>query len=129
MEEKRKSTRVQSNIIARVRILIPEETFSPYNHEAVIQDISQRGMKLRTTDIDDATYKMLLSSTRLVRVTLTPPGIEKAHTLFGRIVWLDYDNLGRIPVTNYGINFEKITEEDTKTVNLCIKAVTESTHE
>jgi len=59
--------------MAQVKILVPEQTFTPLVHEAMIMDMSVRGMKLRTWEIDQAAYKMLLSSTRLIRVTFTPP--------------------------------------------------------
>ena len=127
--ERREFKRYPSNVITRVRVLVPEETFSPYVHEAVIMDISERGMKLRTQDIDEATYKMLLGSTRMVRITFTPPETEKAHTLFGKIVWIDYNNLVHPPITKYGICLENISEEDRRVIHLCLKTLSEATRE
>jgi hypothetical protein len=118
--DKRQHVRFPSNVIARVRILIPEQTFTPFTHEAIILDLSEQGMKMRTFDIDVSTFKLLMSNTRMVRVTFTPPNTEKAHTLFGRIVWLDYNNLTTPPTIQYGIALEPTNENDKKVIQSCI---------
>jgi len=121
--ERRQYSRLSSDVIVRVRILIPEQTFTPFTHEAVIVDLSERGMKLRTQDIDEATYKMLLHSTRMVRITFTPPATQKAHTLFGKIVWVDYNNLVHPPLTQYGISLEKINDIDKEVIQKCLETL------
>lgn len=128
-EERRQDKRYESHLKARIRILIPEETFTPFSHEGVILDMSRRGMKVKTWDIDEATYKMLLTSTRQVRITFNPPKSDEAHTLFGRIVWLDFNNLGRMPIMSYGIHFEQPSGDDEEIIGKCLKAFEEHKRE
>jgi hypothetical protein len=119
--DKREYLRYQSSVIARVRIIIPEQTFTPFTHDAIILDMSELGMKLRTYDIDISTFKLLMSSTRMVRITFTPPSTEKAHTLFGKIVWLDFNNLTSPPTIQYGVALEPTDEKDKNVIRTCTK--------
>lgn len=121
--ERRTEQRLGCHISAKVRIIIPEETFTPLQHEAVILDISSRGMKLRTWEIDTTTYHKLLISSRLVRISLLPPGAEKPYTLFGKIHWFDFNNMEKIPITTYGIQFEETTKEDNEVIQKCLLAI------
>ena len=127
--ERRQYLRLSSDVIARVRILIPEQTFTPFIHEAAIVDLSERGMKLRTNDIDEAVYKMLLHSTRMVRITFTPPATQKAHTLFGKIVWIDYNNLACPPLTQYGVLLEHTDDKDREVIQKCLETLSHKNKE
>jgi len=127
--ERRQYLRLSSDVIARVRILIPEQTFTPFTHEAAIVDLSERGMKLITQDIDEAAYKMLLLSTRMVRITFTPPATQKAHTLFGKIVWVDYNNQVHPPLTQYGVSLEKINDIDKEVIQKCLETLSRKNKE
>ncbi len=126
-QERRSYKRIPVQLKARVRIIIPEETFTPFSHEGTILDMGPRGIKLKTWDIDDATYKMLLTSTRQVRITFTPPNSQLAHTFFGKIVWIDFNNTANPPITIYGVYLEKPTEEDIKVIELCLKTYQDET--
>jgi len=119
--DRRKSERIRVQIRARIRILIPEESFSPFSHEGVIQDISLTGLKLKTWDVDEASYEILQSAEKHVRITFNPPNSRIAHILFGEIVWIDFNNTGRNPHTVYSIKFENLTERDREVIRLCQK--------
>ncbi len=127
--ERREFQRYASYVIARIRVLIPEETFSPFSHDALILDISEKGMKVESHDVDDPFYKMLLSAPRMVRITFTPPETEKAHTLFGKIAWIDYNNKVNPPILKYGIYFEPVDEEDKRVIHLCLKSLSQGIQE
>ena len=121
--ERRAEKRLECHISAKVRVIIPEETFTPFQHEAFILDISLRGMKLRTWEIDKAAYHKLLISSRMVRIAFLPPGGEKPYTLFGIIHWFDFNNREETPITTYGIHFEETTKEDNEVIQQCIQAI------
>jgi len=121
--ERRTDQRLACHISANVRIIIPEETFTALQHDSIILDISSRGMKLRTWEIVKATYQKLLSSSRMVRISFLPPGGEKPYTLFGKIHWFDFNNMGKTPITTYGIRFEETTKEDNKVIQQCLQAI------
>jgi PilZ domain-containing protein len=124
-EEKRSNPRIDFEIKAFVRVVFPEQTFTPFRSDGIIENISRRGMKFETKDISAKTYKMLLGSPRNMRISFTPPGYEKKHTLFGKIVWIDFNNLEEIPVTHLGMCFEKLSEEDVEVVDYCINLAKE----
>jgi hypothetical protein len=120
-EEQRKYRRINVNITASIRIIFPEYTFTPFSCEGIIRDLSQRGMKLIADKIDQQTYTRLLGAPRDIRITITPPEKEDTHTLFGKIVWIDFNNRGPTPVTTLGICFEQLHEEDNEVLEYCIR--------
>jgi hypothetical protein len=124
--ERRTENRCPCHIPAQVKILVPEETFTPFQFTSIISDISERGMKLQTWEIDTATYHKILTSSRLIRVTFQIPETEKSHILFGKIHWLDFNNKVKIPITTYGIQYEEITEEDKEVIHQCLLAITQN---
>jgi hypothetical protein len=123
--ERRLDARFPCHISADVKILVPEQTFTPFQFKSVIMDISERGMKLQTWEIDTNTYRKILSSSRLIRVTFQVPETEKNHTLFGKIHWLDFNNKVKIPITTYGIHFEEPNEGDKVVIHQCLLAITQ----
>jgi hypothetical protein len=54
-------------IRASFSIVVPEETFSPQVHPAIVCDVSERGAMV-VADFPEATYRALLTATRYCRL-------------------------------------------------------------
>ncbi|MEN6627577.1 MAG: PilZ domain-containing protein [Candidatus Sumerlaeia bacterium] len=87
---RRVSRRFQAAIKARLRILFPEETFTPIEYECVTQDVSESGMRIVVDRLPTALYFKLMASIRYARISLLDPCGGGDVKLTGKIVWIDY---------------------------------------
>jgi hypothetical protein len=100
---------VRVSFQVEVKVLFPEETFTPVQLEGVTQDISHHGMRVRIPGLAEDVYGKILRSVRNAQVLLTPPGHSEPITVRGRIVWLDYDSHAR--QCTFGITLENTPDE------------------
>jgi hypothetical protein len=90
--ERGPSRRIQIGLNVKLRILIPEETFTPIEYDCVTQDISETGMRIKVDRLTTTLYLKLLESTRYARISLANPRGGDEIKLTGKIVWLDYQS-------------------------------------
>lgn len=112
-KERRHYPRLKIEAPTTFTILIPTETFSPYNFKATTTDISLGGLCMRTGQIDKSNYLTLIREVRYVKLDLTLPNLEDPLHLRGRVAWWDFhDARGTKPsFCMLGIAFHTFTEE------------------
>jgi hypothetical protein len=103
--------RVKADIPCTVQILAPEETFSPYQFEGSILDISQAGIGLAVPEMPLSVYTLLLRGKQYTRITADLPGSDGDTRIFGRVVWLDYRDGEDRPLCRLGIAVEQNTPQ------------------
>ncbi len=81
--------RLKANIPCIAQILAPEETFSPYQCEGTILDISRAGIGLAVPEMPQSVYSTLLRDRPYTRIITELPGIRSETRIFGRTVWVD----------------------------------------
>ncbi len=119
--ERRIENRIKTKISVRTRILESGHTGKPYVHDAYVIDISRRGARILTLDLDDASFEMLGSPEKTICITLTPPLSLIARSFCARIMWINYENTIHDPVAFYGIQFDNLSEKDKCILDECLK--------
>ena len=119
--ERRIENRFRTKISARTRILDSGQTGKPYVHDACVIDISRSGARILSLDLDDASFEMLGSPEKTIRITLTPPFSLIARSFCARIIWINYENTFHDPVAFYGIQFDNLSEKDKCILDECLK--------
>lgn len=109
--ERRKHPRFTVQVPATVRVIVEEQTFSPYQFDGTCQNLSRSGALLIIADMPRATYLTLIQRPRYVRFTCRLPGQEENITLFGKLVWYDWQGGTPKPTCKLAIAFEPMKEE------------------
>lgn len=109
--ERRRVRRFDVELPVTVRILVEEQTFSPFSFEGVCSNISGSGALAKVRDMTMETYKLLIHRSRYVRLTCNPEGREKPLLLFGKVVWYDYKEAPAPSICQLGINFEQMEDD------------------
>lgn len=112
---------VRLAVEAKVRILFPEETFTPCPADGMAQDLSITGMRIVTTDIPEKFYQRLMQSVHFAKVTLQLPGRPDEITFHGRIAWMDFNNQVSPPRCTLGFVFENLGAEEIQALEESIK--------
>ena len=116
MKDARRTKRVQARLDVKVLVLLPEQTFRPEEVDGYTADISERGMMIYLPGMDEPYYKKLLTQQRWAKVFLPPPQKVDMGPLIGKIVWIDYDARGSVPICKMGVFFDNLTDEEKKTL-------------
>lgn len=105
---KRKYPRVAVELETEMSVLIPESTFQPIVHSAIVTDLSERGamVKLR---LDDEVYRTLLQKTRYCRLAFRGTK-EIPEKLIGKAVWIQPEQHGQETTYKIGLFFEDIPQ-------------------
>jgi hypothetical protein len=126
MKDHRQTKRVKARLDAKVLVLLPEETFRPEEADGYTADISERGMMIYLPGMNEEYYKKLLTQQRWAKVFLPPPQLVEMGPLIGKIVWIDYDNRGDLPICKMGIFFDSANEEEKKALSQLVRVVADS---
>ena len=126
MKDARRTKRVQVRLDVKVLVLLPEETFRPEEVDGYTADISERGMMIYLPGMDEPHYKKLLTQQRWAKVFLPPPQKVAMGPLIGKIVWIDYDARGNLPICKMGVFFDTINEEEKKTLRELVELLAKS---
>jgi hypothetical protein len=110
-EERRRLPRVQVGSPVTVRILVEEQTFSPFQFEGRCENLSRSGALATVQGLTKDTYRLLIQRPRFVRITTDVPGREQPLVLFGKIVWYNFREDPPTPVCELGVSFESMQEE------------------
>jgi hypothetical protein len=112
MKESRRTKRIRARLDVKVLILLPEETFRPEEADGHTADVSERGMMIYLPGMIEPYYKKLLTQQRWAKVFLPPPQLVPMGPLIGKIVWIDYDARGSLPICKMGVFFDNLKEEE-----------------
>jgi hypothetical protein len=121
MKDARRTKRVQVRLDVKVLVLLPEETFRPEEVDGYTADISERGMMIYLPDMGEPYYKKLLTQQRWAKVFLPPPQKVAMGPLIGKIVWIDYDARGSVPICKMGVFFDNLTDDEKKTLSQLVE--------
>ncbi len=121
MKDARRTKRVQVRLDVKVLVLLPEETFRPEEADGYTADISERGMMIYLPDMGEPYYKKLLTQQRWAKVFLPPPQKVDMGPLIGKIVWIDYDARGSVPICKMGVFFDNLTDEEKNTLSQLVE--------
>ena len=101
--DRRRTPRFEAEADVLLSILFPEETFSPQRLPGTTMDVSQSGVRLRTTYIPKDLYRKLIHAVRHAKVEYFVGGEKTAETQ-GQIVWMDFRE-GDPPECQIGVSF------------------------
>jgi hypothetical protein len=119
----RKNLRHEVNLPVIVRVLIEEQTFTPYHLRGACRDINMAGALVEVEDLTRETYMLLIKKQRYIRLICGIPGREYPLMLFGRVVWYDYQSDCEDALCRMGIAFEPMKEETDKILREYIDTV------
>jgi len=109
--ERRKHPRFQLELPARINVLLEELTFSPLQFEGTFLNISRAGALAVVRGLTKEAYIKMIQRPRYVRAVCQLPESEKPITLFGKLVWYDYQSEAGGSVCRLAITFEQMREE------------------
>lgn len=112
-DERRRYPRLKYKADVSFTILIPTETFSPYNYKAFTTDLSMGGLCMKTGQIDRKNFQTLIREIRYVKLNIYLPILDEALRLRGRVAWWDFhDARGTQPsFCMLGVAFHDFTDE------------------
>jgi hypothetical protein len=89
--------------------MIPEETFQPIIHDAVVIDVSERGAMVKVQTSEE-TVRALLRATRYCRLSFHhhPDLPEK---VIGKAVWIQPESRGETVFCRLGLYFDESSGE------------------
>jgi len=108
--ERRRHPRHPLGAPVKVRILVEEETFTPLIFEGVCENISRSGALVTVSAMSGKAYRKLIRRPRFVRVMNLPPDEPKSLSLFGKLIWYDYQDDQDQSVCKLAIAFEPMEE-------------------
>jgi len=124
LSERRKHPRRAACTPATVRVLVEEETFSPLVFDGVCENASRSGALLTVPGMSGAVYGKLIHRPRYVRVSLGQSEHRQPLTVFGKLIWYDYQNDPERPVCKLAIAFEPMKEETAQALEQYLKSLT-----
>ncbi len=98
--------RVTCNLDATLRILVPDETFTPRAIHGLVKDMDHGGLRLMTTEISKDYWLLLIRKKAFIRTELTLDSMNLS--LKGRMAWSHYDTKGAVPACIMGIEFQEV---------------------
>jgi hypothetical protein len=116
-----KAPQVRVSFEVAVKVLFPEETFTPVQLEGLTQDISHHGMRVRIPHLSEEVYGKILRTVRNAQIELSPPGESEPISVRGRIVWLDFDSRGCH--CTFGVTLENTPEETKQRVAALVRDI------
>lgn len=117
--------RVPTELGVRLRILIPEETFTPASVNGVAKDLSLTGLRFSTEEISEDFFRRLLSGSRYIRCELSLDALKKTHDLPGRMAWVHFDNKVKPACCVMGIEFKEMSSRDKDDLAMELHMLTE----
>jgi hypothetical protein len=109
-----------------VRVLVEEQTFTPFQLPGTCHDISLSGALVEVEGLTRPSYNTLIQRQRYVRLICSIPGHEQPVMLFGRIVWFDYQGESEPMACRMGIAFEAMKEETTSLLTAYLDSIRQS---
>lgn len=110
--ERRRFPRYHVGIPVKVRVLVEEQTFSPFSFAATCDNLSRSGALVTAREFPRDKFVLLIRHPRYVRITCTVPISEKTLVLFGKVVWYDYKEADPNSPCKLGVNFERMKPDD-----------------
>jgi hypothetical protein len=103
--------RIPADVPVRLRILIPEETFTPKIIEGRAKDLSTNGMRFVTEEVSQDLFSRLLTGKRHVRCEIHLPDTTADMMLNARVAWLHFDNRIKPELCSLGLEFRNVPAE------------------
>lgn len=103
--------RIETHLRGRLRVLFPEETFTPKVLEGMVKDLSLSGLRFATTEVSQELFGMLLQGKRHLRCDLTFLEPAREVCVSGRFAWGHYDNRTEPGICLLGVEFTNVPDE------------------
>ena len=103
--------RFETMMTGRLRLMVPEETFTPRAVEGMVKDLSLNGLRFATTEIEQEYFALLLQKRPYLRCELTFTGTNEQVTLPGRFAWGHFDNKNEPGLCLLGVEFTPLPDE------------------
>ena len=94
-EERRRHLRKPLNLALRMRIMIPEETFTPTLQIGYAKNMSPNGMLVHIAEFPHSLYAKLIQKPRYGRITIENAEQQQKIDITGTVVWVDYQRTDR----------------------------------
>ncbi len=105
------SHRVPCKIAATMRILIPQETFTPKVVTGTIEDLDATGLRFISPDISKELWLMLIQKKTYIQCDVTMEGVDKPVVLRGRMAWSHIDTRSEENACVLGIEFSNLAPD------------------
>jgi hypothetical protein len=109
--ERRAQPRHVANLPVTVQVLVEEQTFSPFVFDGVCDNISRSGALVAVRDLSKNTYTTLIQRRRFIRVSGHLPGRETPITLFGKLIWFDFQDVPGSSMCKLAMSFEPMKDD------------------
>jgi ribosomal protein L36 len=109
--ERRKHPRHIADTPVTVRVLVEEETFSPFVFEGLCENASRSGALVTVSDMTPDVYRKLIRRPRYVRIICQKAGHEQTLTLFGKLIWYDFRDDQETTICKLAMAFEPMQDE------------------
>lgn len=104
--------RIPCDLDASVKILVPDETFTPFSIEGKIKDINSGGVRLVTTTVEKDLWLLFVRKKLYIKAEIHFQNID--ITVNGRLAWSHYDSNTEPPTCIIGIEFQSMDSEHQK---------------
>ncbi|MCX8036467.1 MAG: PilZ domain-containing protein [Candidatus Sumerlaeia bacterium] len=109
--ERRGHPRVSVRIPVRIFVLVEEITFSPFQYDGYMINISRSGALAIIQDVSREEYARMIQKRRYVRVSCRFPGTDQPVMLFGKLIWYDFQEEPTGSVFRLALTFEPMKDE------------------
>ncbi|MGF1573008.1 MAG: FHA domain-containing protein [Sumerlaeia bacterium] len=111
--------RVSCDLDATLKILVPDETFTPRAIHGLVKDIDQGGLRLVTSEITKDFWLLLIRKKAFIRTELHLDSIDL--NLKGRMAWSHYDTKAAVPACIMGIEFLEVNGETGEKISAALE--------
>lgn len=108
--EQRRHRRCRTSLPVDVRFLAEEETFTPFQYNACVANLSVAGALVTIPDLGSEQYAVLFRRPRFLRLACYFPSNERPLLLFGRVVWHEYCPGTRPALCRTAVVFEPLDD-------------------
>lgn len=106
--------RVSCDLDATLKILVPDETFTPRAIKGLVKDMDQGGLRLVTSEISKDFWLLLIRKKAFIRTELQLDSINL--NIKGRMAWSHYDTKSQVPACIMGIEFLEVNGETSERI-------------
>ena len=126
-QERRRHPRRRVSLPVEVRFLAEEETFSPFQFNACVADMSVAGAMITIGDVAVEQYDVLFRRPRFLRLSCRMPPNDRSLVLFGRVVWHEYCADANPAFCRTAVAFEPLDADDLRRLAAFLDEQAEST--
>ena len=119
--ERRRHPRFDFSGPVLVRLLVEEDTFTPWRFPGRSYNLSAGGVLVEVNGLNEEQYRQLIHRRRAVRVHVSIPEVGGEVVFFGRAVSYDFHRTGRGGSCWIGIEFDGLSENEQEALSILLR--------